>query len=153
MNTCQSCGKQNAESSQFCRYCGVRLLQQYSAPQQSGDPNTRRPYSWQTDEFQTNAEARRTRPEVTLPPLGAPAAPIRWAPQPFAANGPQHIANANYHCPRCGTSALPIVERRVSTAGWITFGLLLAFTLIFFWIGLLIKEDGRKCPLCGFRLA
>ena len=35
-----------------------------------------------------------------------------------------------YRCPNCGTSALPVIERRISTAGWIVFSLLLLAVLI-----------------------
>lgn len=150
MNVCQNCGNENAASSHFCRYCGERLMQQYSAPQKGQDPNVRRPYSWQTDEFRTNAEARHTLPEL---PQQMARPQINYAPQPFAQNGPRYLSDPSYHCPRCGTTALPILERRISSAGWITFSLLLVFTIIFFWIGLLMKEDTRVCPICGLRLS
>jgi hypothetical protein len=45
-----------------------------------------------------------------------------------------------------------VIERRVSTAGWIVFSVLLVFTLIFFWIGLLMKEDVSVCPVCRNRI-
>jgi hypothetical protein len=47
---------------------------------------------------------------------------------------------------------MPIIERRVSTAGWIVFSVLLVFTLIFFWIGLCMREDVAVCPVCRSRL-
>jgi hypothetical protein len=43
------------------------------------------------------------------------------------------------------------MEKRVSTAGWIVFSVLLVFTLIFFWIGLLMKENVAVCPVCRAR--
>ena len=52
-----------------------------------------------------------------------------------------------------GRRFLPVTERRVSTAGWIVFSALLVFTVIFFWIGLLMKENVAVCPVCKFRLS
>jgi hypothetical protein len=45
------------------------------------------------------------------------------------------------------------MDRRVSTAGWVVFSVLLVFTLIFFWVGLLMKEDVAVCPVCKYRLS
>ncbi len=56
------------------------------------------------------------------------------------------------HCPYCHTYAPPLIKRRISTAGWVVFGVLLFFTIIFCWIGLLIKEDYRVCSYCGASL-
>jgi len=72
--------------------------------------------------------------------------------QPLAYNAPLHLG-ANYRCPNFGTTTLPIIERRISTAGWITFALLLVFTFIFFWIGLLMKQDVSVCPVCRATLS
>jgi hypothetical protein len=55
-------------------------------------------------------------------------------------------------CPNCGSDAVPFIRTRISTAGWIVFALLLIFTVCFFWIGLLIKEQYRVCPECGCEL-
>ena len=57
-----------------------------------------------------------------------------------------------FHCPYCHTTSLPRIERKVSTAGWVVFTLLLLFTIIFCWIGLFIKEDYRVCSQCGMKL-
>jgi hypothetical protein len=48
---------------------------------------------------------------------------------------------------------LPRMERRISTAGWITFAVLLVFFFPLFWIGLLIKEDVRICPACNTKIS
>jgi len=37
-------------------------------------------------------------------------------------------------------------ERRTRRTTW------LVFTVIFFWIGLLMREDVSVCPVCKFRL-
>ncbi|MGD9589487.1 MAG: LITAF-like zinc ribbon domain-containing protein [Pyrinomonadaceae bacterium] len=150
MIQCQHCGQGNADQTQFCRFCGHRLG---SRP----DPNSGRqdaenytyapprPYSWKTDEYQTQSERRlKTRPATQ--PLEQ-----RNFDQPgiypLAYRGPQYLS-ANYRCPNCGTTVPPIIERRISTAGWITFALLLVFTFIFFWVGLLMKQDYSVCPVC-----
>jgi len=72
--------------------------------------------------------------------------------QPLVYGGPQHLTQ-NYRCPNCGTNAYPVTERRISTAGWVVFSLLLVFTFVFFWIGLLMKENVSVCPVCRAKLA
>ena len=117
---------------------------------QPADPMaSHRPYSWQTDEFQTKAGKRQNQratvenfPTAFRPAVGG---------GPLVANAPRDLTG-NYRCPNCGTNYLPVLERRISTAGWVTFAALLVFTVIFFWIGLLIKEDVSVCPVCKFRL-
>src|SRR5687768_2905716 len=148
MILCQNCGKGNSEESQFCRFCGARMVvrqavQEYQPP---------RPYAWKTDEFQTQNEARvaQTADHVVTP--NQQIAPLAfYAPAMMAYHGPQDMTG-RYRCPTCGTNYLPLVERRVSPAGWITFSLLLVFTLIFFWVGLLMKEDVAICPVCKRRV-
>lgn len=146
---CQQCGQVNSAESNFCRGCGLRFTMTQTQQQQPNQANydfaPPRPYSWKTDEFQTNAEARKTfsdsQPIPNQPSLGAPQA------APLAYQQPQQMAHG-YRCPHCNSNYLPITERRISTAGWITFAVLLVFTFIFFWIGLLMKEDVRVCPVC-----
>jgi hypothetical protein len=46
-----------------------------------------------------------------------------------------------------------VAEKRISTQGWIVFCALLVFCLPLFWIGLLMKEELRVCPMCRARLA
>ena len=108
----------------------------------------RRPYSWQTDEFQTKTSTRQRSTVETFPGINQN---IGAGPVALAQSTPRDITG-NYRCPRCGTHYLPIIERRVSTAGWITFALLLVFTFIFFWVGLLMKEDVSVCPVCRYKL-
>lgn len=150
MIQCQNCGKSNASESQFCRFCGNR----FTAPQpQTFDNLTRRPYSWQTDEYQTQTESRTrsTVGNVEIPQQTSFPAQHSHGAMQMSYRGPQDLSG-NYRCPHCGTNYLPILERRISTAGWITFALLLVFTFIFFWIGLLIKEDVPICPACKNRV-
>jgi len=82
----------------------------------------------------------------------APVQPQVYAPLQVNYRGPQDMTG-RYRCPNCGTNYLPVMDRRISTAGWITFSLLLVFTIVFFWIGLLMKEDVPVCPICRSRVS
>lgn len=153
MIQCQKCGQENADQSQFCRFCGIRFQAAQALPPNDYNYEAPKPYGWKTDEYQTQSEPRvkpRVAPTQTFEPLQG-THPFSNA-QPLTYGAPQYLAQ-NYHCPNCGTTALPITERRISTAGWITFALLLVFTFIFFWIGLLMKEDVSVCPVCRAKLS
>ena len=121
---------------------------------QPADPMAnRRPYSWQTDGFQTKTGPRpmSARPTVEHIPSSNYRPQYPAGPQGLIVNTPRDLTG-NYRCPNCGTHYLPVIEKRVSTAGWITFALLLVFTVIFFWIGLCMREEVSVCPVCKFRL-
>ena len=145
---CQNCGNSNTAECNFCRFCGTRFLSQpQQAPAQ--DPfnySAPRPYAWKTDEFTTQNEARRT---ASLPQERPATMPIQQ--NAAIQYRPQHLSQP-YRCPVCSSQLLPRIERKISTAGWITFALLLAFVFPLFWIGLLIKEDRRICPSCNSRV-
>ncbi|MFL6468961.1 MAG: LITAF-like zinc ribbon domain-containing protein [Pyrinomonadaceae bacterium] len=149
MVLCQNCGKGNAPESQFCRFCGTYIVARQAVKEEYRQP---RPYAWKTDEFQTHAEARagQTADQVLTPNQQMMPQQF-YTPAAMPYNGPQDYSG-QYRCPSCGTNFLPVVERRISPAGWITFTLLLVFTLIFFWIGLLMKEDVAICPICRRRV-
>jgi hypothetical protein len=140
MIQCQNCGQGNAPESQFCRFCGTKFLVHQPMPQQQQayDYQAPRPYSWKTDEYQTQAEARK----------GFGNAP---SAQPLAAHQPAYMAG-NYRCPNCMSQYLPRIERRISTTGWIVFAVLLVLFFPLFWVGFLIKEDVQICPSCNIRL-
>lgn len=158
MIKCQNCGNINTQESNFCRFCGTKFLAGQPAPgplRQESPPfdySPPRPYAWKTDEFSAQTEARKTVdgtrridvPGSTVPFSGGQA-------QQLAYQQPQHL-NQPYRCPHCMSPYLPRVERRISTAGWITFAVLLVFFFPLFWIGLLIKEDVRVCPSCQMRV-
>ena len=139
MIQCQNCGQGNSAESQFCRFCGTRFLVRQPV-QQGYDHSAPRPYSWKTDEYQTQAEARQ--------PVGGYA-----SAGPLATADPRFIAG-NYRCPNCMSQFLPRVERRISTTGWILFAAFLLSGIFFwlFWVGLLIKEEVYICPSCGMRV-
>jgi RNA polymerase subunit RPABC4/transcription elongation factor Spt4 len=159
MNPCQNCGKLNSPETNFCRFCGTKYVYQQTAPRNPYEHSSPRPYAWKTDEFQTQTEPRPTE-QVQAPtqPFNPnlsnfKAAPLALQPQNQMAPGANYAIDPNYHCPRCGTSYLPIMDRRISTAGWIVFSCLLVFTVIFFWIGLLMKEDVAICPVCRSKVS
>ena len=149
MILCQNCGKDNASESKFCRFCGQFLTVRQPINQEYSSP---RPYAWKTDEYQTHAEARAARTADHVMTPNQAAMQQVYSPAMLSYRGPQDMTG-QYRCPTCGTNYLPIIEKRVSSAGWLTFALLLVFTLIFFWVGLLMKEDVAICPICKRRVA
>lgn len=171
---CQNCGKANTQQSNFCRFCGTKFtVPQLSQPtnynppppmpmQPNPMPNPapvnaeniyenmqRRPYSWKTDEYQLPVEKNKTQPINQVAPLPnfQPPAP-NMVMQPF--QQPMGITS-HVVCPRCTQQNFPVIRQQVSTAGWITFAILLVTIFPLFWIGLLIKEDAYVCPVCNFK--
>lgn len=55
-------------------------------------------------------------------------------------------------CEYCGSTAAPYKKTEISTAGWITFALLLIFFFPLFWVGLMMTESQWWCADCGRRL-
>lgn len=155
MVKCQNCGNQNYPEANFCRFCGTKFLAPQTQFQSQYDPydyTAPRPYAWKTDEFSTNAEARKTMDAPRTSPIN-PQLRGQTVNQPLAFHQQQHLSQP-YRCPHCMSQFLPRIERRISTAGWITFAVLLVFSMgIFCWIGLLIKEDYRVCPSCNATVA
>lgn len=139
MIQCQNCGQGNAPESQFCRFCGTKFLSRQPMPQSGYGYQAPRPYAWKTDEYQTQAEARR-----------APA-PGNQAGAPLSVVDPQYLSGT-YRCPHCMSQFLPRIERRISTTGWVTFAILLVLFFPLFWVGFLIKEDVHVCPSCNMRV-
>ena len=155
MLQCQNCGQVNNYQSNFCRSCGSRMVMPQNVNNVNNvseeyAPPAPRPYMWKTDEFQVNDNSPKKNQRIRQ---------VEQIPQqlPFNPNQsqqmmyprPANLMNTGYHCPRCNTQNLPYIKRRISTAGWITFAVLLVTTGIFFWIGLLIREDVRVCPVCN----
>lgn len=166
MNPCQNCGKINTAETNFCRFCGTKFMLGGPVPVNPYDHEAPKPYGWKTDEFQTQNEARRTIPIDETRPIrsGAPMGTPQMHPAARVGQNPavqfrgplMHKDNfaidPNYRCPNCGCSYLPIIERRISTAGWIVFATLPLFTFIFFWVGLLMKEEVAICPVCRLKM-
>ncbi len=153
MIQCENCGQVNTATSNFCRFCGTKFL----PAQFSGGGNFEfeppRPYAWKTDELQVSeSRARKSKQINQVQPLDnayfnnqAPR------PQPLAYAQPQNMAYTS-RCPRCANQQIPRIVRKVSTAGWIVFAILLVLFFPAFWVGLLIKEDVRVCSVCNLRL-
>ncbi len=156
MMTCENCGNTNNTQSHFCRFCGTKfLVQQAYLPKQENpyDYAAPRPYAWKTDEFQTQTEARKMTNAPSTAPINTPFQfeQARTANQQIGFHD-QNYLSQQYRCPHCMSQFLPRIDRRISTAGWITFSILLVFFFPLFWIGLLIKEDVRMCPSCNSRV-
>ena len=151
MNPCQNCGKLNSPETKFCRFCGTKFLIVQHQPSNDSpyDYASPRPYAWKTDEYQTQNEARQTLPTESIKPQTERFNGVDHEQHaaPLAFHQPQHL-NQPYHCPVCMSPFLPQMQKKISTAGWVTFGVLLVFFFPLFWIGLLIKEDVRVCPSC-----
>ena len=147
MVKCQNCGNVNSPESHYCRQCGMAFIaRQADSPSYDREPP--RPYSLKTDEFQTQSEARR--PAVPTQGLyqNPHAGPLERGNRTNQYIAPQMFPGT-YRCPRCMSQLMPMIERRISTGGWITFAILLIFFFPLFWIGLLIKEDVHVCPSCN----
>ena len=175
---CQNCGKENTQQSNFCRFCGTKFAVIKPAPPNNYIPSAppvpqpmpmpqtfqntapvnaeniyenmqRRPYSWKTDEYQISEERAKTKPIDQVTPLPAfQPPPPHMAVQPYQ---PTLGITSHIVCPRCARQNFPVIKQQVSTAGWITFAVLLVTIFPLFWIGLLIKEDAYVCPVCNFK--
>jgi|HubBroStandDraft_2_1064218.scaffolds.fasta_scaffold859910_1 hypothetical protein len=124
--TCPKCSNPNATGA-FCTLCGTSL----NAP----------PALAQT------AFAAPSAPNPYAVPGAVPPAP--YAQQPQVALVPvASMAMMPFRCAACGYTGQSMIVQRISTAGWVTFGVLLVTCLPLFWIGLLIKENRCQCPNC-----
>jgi len=153
MNPCQNCGKLNTPETNFCRFCGTKFVVQPPMPDNPYDYSAPRPYAWKTDEFQAQPEQRPTMPiDRIQPKTGMINIPDQsYRPAPLAYSQPQQFGQP-FRCPHCMSPYSPRMERRISTAGWITFAVLLVLFFPLFWIGLLIKEDVRVCQTCNSKI-
>ncbi|MEP7074468.1 MAG: LITAF-like zinc ribbon domain-containing protein [Acidobacteriota bacterium] len=121
-------------------------------PQQQYDYSPPRPYSWKTDEFQTQNEPRKTAPVAMPAPRPAQFTAVNPNYQVAPIVYHQNSVEQSYLCPRCMNRFPPRYERKISTTGWIVFAVLLITFFPLFWIGLLIKEDTWVCQACNARL-
>jgi RNA polymerase subunit RPABC4/transcription elongation factor Spt4 len=127
MITCNNCGRVNDESSRICRFCGTVI--EHSKPQAYG-----------------------TQVRDYAPP-GVDSAGLASGPRTVEPYSPPSAVAGGYRCPNCQSAYPPVAEKRISTEGWVVFAALLIFCLPLFWIGLLMKEELRICPMCRARLA
>ncbi|MFN0279375.1 MAG: LITAF-like zinc ribbon domain-containing protein [Pyrinomonadaceae bacterium] len=127
-------------------------MSQQPIPENPYDYSSPRPYAWKTDEFQTQTEPRPTEHINRVQPLTQPFNQLNQNyPAPIAYNQPQPLSS-NFSCPRCSSHNIPRFEKQISTAGWITFAVLLVVFFPLFWIGLLIKEDVMICQICNLKV-
>jgi hypothetical protein len=158
---CQNCGQTNTQAGNFCRFCGTKFTMmpfsngsnynpmpmpnQPAANYENAPP---RPYSWKTDEYQIPEDKTlKSKPVNRVPPLPNFQPQQNMGMQPFQ----QQAMSNNFNCPRCNSQLFPRVTRQISTAGWIVFAVLLITFFPLFWVGFLIKEDVRICPVCNFK--
>jgi RNA polymerase subunit RPABC4/transcription elongation factor Spt4 len=165
MIQCNNCGQVNAQESNFCRFCGAKSgpmpQTQFNPPNQI-PPSAQginyeyappRPHVWKTDELQISENKSRPTEQINrVQPLASFEAVTNQTArtQPLAQYQQNNLAYG-YRCPRCASQLLPRLERKVSSAGWITFAILMVAFFPLFWIGLLIKEDVRVCPVCNLK--
>jgi hypothetical protein len=155
MIQCQNCGQTNNYGSNFCRFCGTRMVipQNAQPVMQEETPVQPRPYMWKTDEYQVKeTPGRRTQEIRQAQLLNQPTMIAPQTSQPPAYQRPAYLQQG-YRCPRCGTHQLPQITKKISSAGWVVFAVLLVFFFPLFWIGLLIKEEIRTCPICNVRIS
>jgi hypothetical protein len=129
---CQNCGQANADIARICRYCGTQLQRAPAGYAEPAPPpgSYVPPHSWQSGALSQHQSS------PPMPPQPAP-----------------RLSATNFRCPHCGTDAPPLVARRISTAGWVVFGLMILFCFPLFFIGLLIKEEYRQCSWCRASLS
>lgn len=162
MIRCQNCGQNNSGESKFCRFCGAKFFQNRQINQGNYEESPPSPYSWKTDELQIEEKkhsARETQQINRVQPLltepynqhQTKILPRQQQPQ-FLQPQYHNQLSAGYHCPFCNSNAMPMVVKKVSPAGWAVFAVLLVTTFIFFWIGLLMQEERRICPVCNMRV-
>lgn len=152
MIQCQNCGQVNSQASNFCRFCGISFLQAQNPKPTGYEFVPPRPYVWKTDEFQiSEAQVRKNKTINQVQPLSGQFAPMQNTVAPPAFRPQQNIAY-DYRCPRCANQLFPKVVRKISTAGWVVFAVLMVAFFPLFWIGLLIKEDVRVCSVCNARI-
>ena len=170
MITCQNCGRANSDGSNFCRFCGLKFAHSQNlqprrkiqpAPPPFKQGQAPRPYSWKTDEFKVKEQpsARKTERIERVRPLAdfqnatAPIQTPQQQNQMMRPHGEQRqMMSHGYRCPRCATQLLPQVKKKISSAGWIVFAVMLLAFFPLFWIGFLIKEEVRICPVCNVEL-
>jgi hypothetical protein len=147
---CHNCGQQNDYGANFCRFCGTKFAQQQPVSNNQTDYSApRQPHSWKTDEFQVSQnDARRT--QQFAPQQIPQVQPFQPQPQHLTYQTPRPLMNT-YHCTRCGSNHPPVMQRQISTAGWIVFAIILVTFFPLFWIGLLIKDNVMICPVCNFK--
>jgi hypothetical protein len=81
---------------------------------------------------------------ATGPP---PAVSGAFGPAPSSEPGSWTV-----RCPFCGLPEPAIRQRKISTAGWVVFAMLLVLCFPLCFLGLLITEEVLQCGMCGTQL-
>lgn len=154
MIQCQNCGQTNNYGSNFCRFCGTRMVMPQNAQPVKDEYVQPRPYMWKTDEYQVRDNPVRKTQNFRQSQMSQEPNTMTMRTSTAAYRQPDFAAYG-YHCPRCGSQHPPQVTRKISAAGWVVFAILLVsgFFSLFCWIGLLIKEEIRVCPVCNVRIS
>jgi hypothetical protein len=133
---CPQCNLVNSVVDSYCKRCSYPLsssAQAAAMEQQTQLPNPSPP-QWQQPYPNPNQQPY---PNPMQPPMQQ--MPMQQMPP---------MQQPAFRCMNCGGSSL-IVDRKVSTAGWVVFATMILFCFPLFWIGLLMKEDYRRCGTCG----
>lgn len=138
MAFCTKCGNQLATDAQSCSHCGQAVVQRAKTMTQQREYSPPPPYSWASD---------------SMPGANSPTPYSQSQPQPLMQQ--QYVsplARSGYKCPRCSSQSPPVIDSRISPAGWIVFAMMIIFCLPLFWVGLLMKEEYTICPMCRCQL-
>lgn len=139
MSYCRNCGNINDKGLFYCQRCGSALTQTQQEEQQPQQP---RPYGWASD-----SSSLRNIPFPEWPNSPQQVQPIPNQPNVPVVQTPQTPFHG-YRCPRCGTTTPPFVQSKISDGGILVIVLMVLFCFPLFWIGLLMKEEYRACPVC-----
>lgn len=119
-----------------------------AGPKEAGNRFSGNPSSGVDETQQWNhSPVRDTSPEKPANPYSSPVSSSTVIPPIYQGNA----ADA-FCCPFCQTRHPPIWRSEISTAGWITFVVLLICTCFFFWVGFLIRDKYLICSVCKVRL-
>lgn len=135
MIVCANCGQMNEVAANHCIRCGSTI---FNLPSHAGGVVPAKPEPPLFVHQQSPPQFDAFNPQV-LPPVPMAASPAMG-----------FVAGC---CPFCATTYPPLVQRQISTGGWVTFAVLFIFCLPLFWIGLLMKENRVICSVCRRQLA
>jgi len=114
----------------FCSKCGAQMEANTSFCPKCGAPNPAQPA-----------------------PLAPTAPPVASSAQSAVV---VNVATPVFTCPFCHYQGPPIIEKKVSSNGWVIFVLLLLFCLPLCWLPFVIdgcKEETRTCASCHTKLS
>ncbi|MBC7797883.1 MAG: hypothetical protein H7Z37_13500 [Pyrinomonadaceae bacterium] len=148
---CENCGKFNEIGQNYCRFCGAPLTQRQTQNTPNQQPS---PYGWASESSSLhNVDPNFVSDFSTeSPPQVQPLVKFPQQDNQTIVQNRQTQPLHGYNCPYCKTTTPPINISKISDSGWAVFIVMLLFCLPLFWIGLLMTENRRICPVCGLRL-